>query len=287
MNNTTGVRQDCKDDFQQLKTFKATTIPNIILILITMMTFVGADAFTVDDITGKSTHSAERRSLRMPVVKEVPDNCLPPHQRRDYCVFILEDSNQVNGGTLLASNKSGDLRTVDFELGVLLGSDKSPIDVGIWVSGTSTWEFNIPGDISVVAQLTVPTLSKHGGHDVGELKKIDFPMSLETWVTVPHFGMVQAKGQDSGTAYVHTNTSKNGTHELTANILASNVNGPLSSSIRVLVENIYNQERQAWEFTTVISLGFDVLIDHLQISYLNTILLLHVLMPFKFPSRSE
>ncbi|EER03052.1 hypothetical protein Pmar_PMAR001797 [Perkinsus marinus ATCC 50983] len=286
MNNTPRVRRDCEDDSQQMKTFKATTIPNVILILMTMMTFVGAGAFTVDDTTGKSTHSPDPRSLRMPVVKEVPDNCLPPNQRRDHCVFILEDSYQVNGGTLLASNKS-DSRTVDFEIGVLLASNKRPVDVGVWVSGTSTWEFNIPGNMSVVVQFTVPTFVKNGGRDVSNGKMIDFPMSLETWVTVPYFGMVQAKGQGDGYAYVHTDKSKNGTHQLTANIQADNTNGPLSSSIGVLVKNVYNQDEGAWEFTTVISLSFDVSIDHLQISYTDTIPLFYIPIPFGFPHPSE
>ncbi|EEQ98244.1 hypothetical protein Pmar_PMAR002063 [Perkinsus marinus ATCC 50983] len=91
----------------------------------------------VNHTIGKSTQSSERRSLRMLVVKEVPDNCLPPNQRRDYCVFIL-DSYKVNGGTSLAFNKAADLRTIDLEVGALLGSNLTPIDVGVWASGTTT-----------------------------------------------------------------------------------------------------------------------------------------------------
>ncbi|EER16756.1 hypothetical protein Pmar_PMAR022606 [Perkinsus marinus ATCC 50983] len=285
MNNTPGARQDCEVDSQTTKTSNATRTPNIILMLVTVMTLVLADAFMVDDITGKTIHIPEPRSLRMQVVKEVPDNCLSHNDGWTYCAFILEDSNQVNGGTRLVSSK-GDWKTLDLELGVLLASDSSPADVGIYVSGVNIWKFDIFCGISVEVQLSVPTISKNGGYDAASWKVIDFPVSLQTWVTVPHFGTVQAEKQGQGHAHVNLNTSMNSRHELSVDIQADHTSTPLNSSIEVIVKNIYVPEDEAWHYIAYASLGFNLLTDDLQISYHKDTLLSHIRIPFKFPRRS-
>ncbi|KAF4679201.1 hypothetical protein FOZ60_015344 [Perkinsus olseni] len=147
----------------------------------------------------------ELRSLRMPVVTESPPGCLPPgkgFQGENHCWYVLKGPHQYNGGAFLASNNSEYTGFATMELGIILASNSSPVDVGVWANGETMWLFNLPAGISVGVELSIPTFLKVGGYDYLTGKWLDFPIFLRTNTTVPNSGTVQAVGNGTAHAFV-------------------------------------------------------------------------------------
>ncbi|KAF4679203.1 hypothetical protein FOZ60_015346, partial [Perkinsus olseni] len=227
MSSTHGMRS-C-EGASKSKSWKWATGANIVLIQVASSVCV--DALVMDGTTDNSIQEPELRSLRMPVVTESPPDCLPPgkgFQGENHCWYVLKGPHQFNGGALFASNNSGYTGFATLEMAVMLASNSSPVDVGVWADGKTIWLFNLPDRISVGVELSIPTFLKVGGYDWQDTRRLDFPIFLKARTTVPGAGTVRAEG--NGTAHAMV-SSKKGLNELMAVVSAEGTAGSLSSRV--------------------------------------------------------
>ncbi|KAF4724991.1 hypothetical protein FOZ62_030066 [Perkinsus olseni] len=225
---THGIEMGCATDSKS-KSWKWAIAVNILLI--EMVNPFWADALMMDGAVDNPTQDPEVRSLRLQVVTESPPGCLPPgkgFQGENHCWYVLKGPHQYNGGALFASNNSGYTGFATLELAVILASNSSPVDVGVWADGRTIWLFNLPAGISVGVDLSIPTFLKVGGYDWLGTKRLDFPIFLRTRATVPGAGTVRAEG--NGTAHAMV-SSKRGLNELMAVVSAEGTAGSLSSRV--------------------------------------------------------
>ncbi|KAF4724992.1 hypothetical protein FOZ62_030067, partial [Perkinsus olseni] len=188
MSGTHGMRMSCETG-SKWSSWKWLIMVNIVLIQMAIQVCV--DALDMDGIVAYPILAPELRSLRLPAVVQSPPDCLPPgkgFQGENHCWYVLKGPHQFNGGTLLASNDSGYTGYATLEMAVILASNSSPIDVGVWADGKTIWFFNLPAGISVVVELSIPTFSKTGGYNYLTGKRLDFPVFLEANATVPDAG---------------------------------------------------------------------------------------------------
>ncbi|KAF4669094.1 hypothetical protein FOL46_001625 [Perkinsus olseni] len=192
---THGIEMDCATDSKS-NSWKWGIAVNILLI--EMVNPFWADALVMDGAVDNPIQDPEVRSLRLPVVTESPPGCLPPgkgFQGENHCWYVLKGPHQYNGGALFASNNSGYTGFATLELAVMLASNSSPVDVGVWADGT---------------------------------KRLDFPIFLKTRATVPGAGTVRAEGNGTAHAIV---SNKKGLNELMAIVSAEGTAGSLSSRV--------------------------------------------------------
>ncbi|KAF4663421.1 hypothetical protein FOZ61_001688 [Perkinsus olseni] len=167
----------------------------------------------------------------------------------------------------MASNNSGYTGFATLELAVMLASNSSPVDVGVWADGKTIWLFNLPAGISVGVELSIPTFSKTDGYDFNHGKEITFLVFLKTRVTVPFFGTVRA--ESNGTAYASVDTT-DGWHSLVVTVFAEGTIGAWESGIVFTGDLVRSTKAfQPWHCTGYVDIGTHGRMDALRIAYNN------------------
>ncbi|KAF4721053.1 hypothetical protein FOZ63_000387, partial [Perkinsus olseni] len=234
------------------------------IVLIQMIIPVCVDALDMHGTVTNPLQDPELRSLRLPAVVQSPPDCLPPgkgFQGENHCWYVLKGPHQFNGGALFASNNSGYTGFATLEMAVMLASNSSPVDVGVWADGKTIWLFNLPAGISVVVELSIPTFSKTGGYNYLTGKRLDFPVFLKANATVPDAGAVRAGGNGTAVAFVDMRDGMrlipSLTHsmsELLATVRAEGKAGLLSSRVILYAAlRPYDATFERWAYSAYIS----------------------------------
>ncbi|KAF4720319.1 hypothetical protein FOZ62_021814, partial [Perkinsus olseni] len=125
------------EDMNFTRMLGRTFMIGVIVVVISSMVLVHADAPLVNESAVSLGRSTPLRALRLPVKHEQPPKCLPPDDHfggKNYCWFILQDEpqTQVHSGMLIRSNTSHTGWYSTLELIVVAPKDSNPTDVGIW-----------------------------------------------------------------------------------------------------------------------------------------------------------